>query len=203
MKWAKDALTVATSALSGDGVGASVSELVKGVTPPFDEGTVGIHTLPLGAADVVAPAEVQTIVASVSGGGDLGGYFYIYCDGNASEPIYTTASAAEMKALLESVPTLGSVDVTREQLVQSTVEPVAEFGVAWHVTFTSARQAGDAPSLLAYTGHAGASGVSGVASTGTLTGTGATVTVTEATKGALATSYATPATLAEIGRAHV
>lgn len=40
------------SSLRGVGVTATVEEAVKGVLPPFDQGTVGINVLSLGSAEV-------------------------------------------------------------------------------------------------------------------------------------------------------
>lgn len=40
------------TSLRGVGVVATVEETVKGTVPPFDQGTVGINVMPLGATEV-------------------------------------------------------------------------------------------------------------------------------------------------------
>lgn len=45
-------LLAQASSLRGVSVTATVEETVKGVLPPFDQGTVGINVMPLGTAEV-------------------------------------------------------------------------------------------------------------------------------------------------------
>ena len=50
--------------LVGNGIFTDVSELIKGTEPSFDQGTVGIHEMPLGSTELVVPEEVQEIALS-------------------------------------------------------------------------------------------------------------------------------------------
>ncbi|KAH8055104.1 hypothetical protein JL722_8529 [Aureococcus anophagefferens] len=122
---------------------------VKGGSPPFDEGTVGIYTLPLGSVDVVPVAEVQVVEVGAKAE-DVNGYFYLSYGAAVSDAIPADATAAEMDAALDELKTLGPVTVSRATKTHRTTEPLQDPSYVWSVTFDAAL--GDVPSLLVYAG---------------------------------------------------
>ena len=182
-------LTVDKSGLVGKKTLAVVTEVVAGTDPGFDQGTVGIHQLPLGYEEVVAPGEVQTVSVKAKAE-DIYGYYYLEFMGETTEAIRHWATANEFKAALEGLSTITAVTVTKTATAQSSVAPLSDYGWEYEVTFTD--QAGDLPSILAYTGDKTRT----LAAGGTLEGTSAYVEVVETIKGALPTHLVTPPTLA-------
>jgi hypothetical protein len=174
--------------LVGNGIFTDVSELIKGTEPSFDQGTVGIHEMPLGSTELVVPEEVQEIALSAQAE-DVDGYFYINFMGEVTQKIYHNFTEAEMEEALLGLSTVTAITVTKRFTYQSTVAPVSDYGWVWAVTFT--QQPGDLPSLLVYTGQK----TTTVAAGGTLLGTGTKVTVSEVVKGVVPTYFVTPATL--------
>merc|ERR1711998_580562 len=175
--------------LVGNGIFTDVSELIKGTEPSFDQGTVGIHEMPLGSTELVVPEEVQEIALSAQAE-DVDGYFYVNFMGEVTQKIYHNFTEAEMEEALLGLSTVTAITVTKRFTYQSTVAPVSDYGWVWAVTFT--QQPGDLPSLLVYTGQK----TTTVAAGGTLLGTGTKVTVSEAVKGVLPTYFVTPPALA-------
>ena len=182
-------MTVDKSGLVGTGVTTNVAEMVTGTDPAFDQGTVGIHQLPLGSAELSAPAEVQTIALAAKAE-DIYGYYYLEFMGEMSEKIMHWATADEVKAALEGMSTVTAVTVEKTATVQSSVAPLSDYGWEYKVTFTE--QAGDLPSIMVYTGEK----IRTFAAGGTLEGTAVYVKVTETAKGTLPTYQVTPPTLA-------
>ncbi|KAH8073997.1 hypothetical protein JL721_2553 [Aureococcus anophagefferens] len=144
------ALEASTTALRGsDGGPASsaVYEQVKGGSPPFDEGTVGIYTLPLGSVDVVPSPRSRS-------------------SRSARKPRTSTATSTLVTAprsparsrgtrrrgdgALDELKTLGPVTVSRATKTHRTTEPLQDPSYVWSVTFDAAL--GDVPSLLVYAG---------------------------------------------------
>jgi hypothetical protein len=66
--------------------------------------------------------------------------------GSRSRAINIHSTAAQVKAILENVQTIGVVNVARTETIQSTVAPLSRFGVVFTVTFVSNK--GDIPSML-------------------------------------------------------
>jgi hypothetical protein len=66
--------------------------------------------------------------------------------GSRSRAINIHSTAAQVKAILENVQTIGVVNVARTETTQSTVAPLSRFGVVFTVTFVSNK--GDIPSML-------------------------------------------------------
>ena len=71
--------------------------------------------------------EVQSISSSGSAEG-LKGYFYIAFDGLVSDMVSVHATAEDMSLALEAIPTVGRVQVTRQEQLEL-------FGYKWTVTF--------------------------------------------------------------------
>ena len=175
----------------------TVREAVKGSAPSFDQGTVGIYTLPLGAADVSAANEVQTITVEAAAAdtfSPLGGSFRVVFEGHTSVPIAPTASAAEVKTALEGILTVGAVSVTVEDLSMTSAPPnrllPGSHARRWTVTFEDSTA--DVPSLLVSTGVA-SDEVSTMGTGGTLGGTAPAVYVETVTQGGPVTEMTTPA----------
>jgi hypothetical protein len=181
-------VSVDPSGLIGSNVATDVSELIKGTSPTFDQGTVGIHEMPLGSMELTVPDEVQEIALSAQAE-DVDGYFYVTFMGETTEKIYHNFTAEEMEATLLGLSTVTAISVTKRFTYQSTVAPLSDYGWVWSVTFTA--QSGDLPSMLVYTGQKTRTSAAG----GSLLGTGTKVTVTEAVKGVLPTYFVTEATL--------
>lgn len=72
----------------------SVTETMKGSNPPFDEGSLGIYTLPLGSEVIDLVPEIQTITVQASATDVFApsGYFYVSFESHSSQPILPTAS---------------------------------------------------------------------------------------------------------------
>lgn len=71
------------SNLVGDGISLEVSTLVHGTMPHFEEGTVGVHVLPLGSKIITANKAAQKITVE-SQAADLDGTFTIFFKGEKS-----------------------------------------------------------------------------------------------------------------------
>jgi hypothetical protein len=181
-------MVVDKSSLGGTGAAAEVNTSVSGTDPAFDQGTVGIYTLPLGSSEVSAVQEVQKI-RSYGMTDDVGGVFRVWFMGQQSAEIAYNDDAATVKEALEAMSTVTEVSVSVVDVSESTVPPLSYAGREWLVTFT--QQSGDLPSMLVSTGddaHVIATGNS-------LTGSGATVEVEEVVAGTVPTTYDTPNTL--------
>jgi len=167
-----------------NGAAVAASELVKGTTPAFDHGTIGINVLPLGTTTLEVKQEVQSITVA-SGAADLAGYFTVSFMGETSVDIKHDASETDVLLALEGLSTISTVAVTAADVTQSTTAPLARHGKVWQVTFTS--ETGDLPLLLVKT----STGLdyAPVARGGSLTGTNPEVKVTEVVKGNLDTSF--------------
>lgn len=74
------------------------------------------------------------------------GTFIVYFMGSVSRAINIHSTAAQVKAILEDVQTIGVVNVVRSETNQSTVAPLSRHGVVFAVTFVT--NAGDVPSML-------------------------------------------------------
>ncbi|GMH48108.1 hypothetical protein TL16_g00218 [Triparma laevis f. inornata] len=181
------------SSLGGSNANVVVSEVVAGTDPAFDQGTVGIYTLPLGSSEVNAPSEVQKIKTS-SLSADVGGGFYAHFMGQQSTLISYDADETAMKEAIESMSTVVGVTVSMADVSESTA-PVAFASREWSITFTG--HTGDLPSLLVSTVNGASSPQypATVSTGGTLTGTGATVKVTEVTAGSVPSTFTTPVSL--------
>ena len=126
-----------------------------------------------------SPYDVQAITLSAAAY-DTTGYFYVAFGGVSGERVGVGATAAEVKTVLELIPTVGEVLVTR-------VELPAVFGCQWRVTFLNSEwwsggKFFDLPLLqLANTDYTPVSAyvtdTTGAAG-GTYAGSGATVTAT-------------------------
>jgi Fibronectin type III domain len=179
---AQPLLEALSTGLRGAGAQRVVtSVIVPGTAPPFDQGTVGINTLPLGSAELGPTAEVQSVWA-VASAADLSGTFQVAFGGHTAPAEISAASgtAADMIAALESLPTVPTG-------VQCSVAAVSGGERRWRVTFPAAL--GNTPALLVSTSAAPAGTV---ATAGSLTGTAARVYTTVDTQGGLPTSFVTP-----------
>jgi len=175
-------------AAGADGVASDVTEVVAGTPPTFDKGTVGIAVKPLGSTDVTPLREVQSITAVSEYAADLDGTFLVSYMGGLSFPINVHDSASTVADKLKAIHALGSVTVTRTDLVMRTTPPLQQHGVRFDVTFTSPLNSGDVPSMLVSTNADGS--LAGVtAGGGTLTGSIPRVTVREVVKGGIPTTY--------------
>jgi hypothetical protein len=74
------------------------------------------------------------------------GNFIVYFMGSVSRAINIHSTAAQVKAIMEDVQTIGVVNVVRTETTQSTVAPLSRYGVHFTVTFVENK--GDVPSLL-------------------------------------------------------
>jgi Fibronectin type III domain len=182
---AQPLLEALSTGLRGAGAQRVVtSVIVPGTAPPFDQGTVGINTLPLGSAELGPAAEVQSVWA-VASAADLSGTFQVAFAGHTAPAEISAASgsAADMVAALESLPTVPTG-------VQASVEAVSG-GRRWRVTFPAAL--GNTPALLVSTSTAAAPSAAGtVATAGSLKGTAAQVYTSVDVQGGLPTSFVTP-----------
>merc|ERR1711937_337084 len=120
--------------LVGNGIFTDVSELIEGTEPSFDQGTVGIHKMPLGSTELVVPEEVQEIALSAQAE-DVDGYFYVNFMGEVTQKIYHNFTEAEMEEALLGLSTVTAITVTKRFTYQSTVAPVSDYGWVWAVTF--------------------------------------------------------------------
>lgn len=171
-------VTDALRAADGSLVSAVAVEVVKGTLPPFNEGTIGIYTLPLGSATIDRVAEVQALEVSTAAQ-DKNGFFQLSFGEHASPYISHDASIEHISKALDTIKTLGPVTVTRKENAKRTTEPIQSNGTTWLVTFLPT--AGNVPLLLAYTGIAAGS----VASHGSLRGSSVSVAATEVIPGHL------------------
>ena len=79
------------------------------------------------AVDLYQPYTVQRIAMTDNGtGASIGGTFKLGYQGHYTKPQKTDSSAHQIKVAMESLPTVGSVSVTKESLAK---------GYAWLVTF--------------------------------------------------------------------
>ena len=182
-----------------------VSTIMQGTEPNFDQGTKGIRVASLGSFLVTATSEIQTITTS-STADDMAGSFWVTYNGASSIPIRFDSTSFDVERALEGIRTLGDVTVNRrvEKCPPSisvgtcpytpitTVPPIKYHGKSWDVTFSATE--GNVASLLVSTCAPGqctypagkigvqASGTSSTLSYG-LTGTSATVSVTEKRRG--------------------
>merc|ERR1711988_110511 len=108
---------------------------IKGTEPTFDQGSVGIHEMPLGSVELVVPNEVQEISLSAQAE-DVDGYFYVSFMGEVTQKIYHNYTAAEMEEELLGLSTVTAITVTKRYTYQSTVAPISDYGWVWAVTFT-------------------------------------------------------------------
>lgn len=111
--------------LVGEAVHISVTETLAGAAPSFASATT---------ATVSRTSAVQTISVSARST-DLNGVFYVVSSGEVSQPIDVYSSAAQLKAILESMLTIASVEVSLVDSSLSSVSPVTGFGRSWAVTF--------------------------------------------------------------------
>lgn len=177
-------MTARSANLIGANKGLTVSELVKGTTPSFDQGTVGVNVLPLGSTTVTRLNEVQTITVSTDAA-DLSGSFLVEFMGETSISIPHDATVEQMTTSLQGLSTIGTISVTAKDLTQSTVPPLVRHGRSWTITFLT--QEGDLPSMLVKTTSNLIAMTS--ANGGTLKGTTASVAVKEVSKGDLPMHY--------------
>jgi hypothetical protein len=174
----------------------NVRSLVQGSKPPFDQGTVGIYTLPLGSAKVSAAHEVQRITVEAAAADTFTplGTFIVSFEGHTSIPISPTATASEVKKALEGILTIGAVSVTSEDIGMTSTPPnillPGSHARRWTVTFDDS--AVDVPSMLVST-QAGDVGtrVAG----GTLGGSAPAVYVETLSQGGPVNEFTTPPTL--------
>ena len=114
---------------------------------------------------------------------DFGGFFHIHFMGEVSERIYWDCNANDMKRLLENLSTINEVEVSSNEVLQSSLAPASRAGREWIITFTGHK--GNIPSLLVSTGL---SIPSIIAVSGSLTGTSVMVEVSEIQQGGIPTS---------------
>ena len=189
------ALEPAQVMLRGPGAAPAlaVAEASAGSSPLFDQGTVGIYSMPLGSTVSGLAPEVQTITVEALAADTFTplGHFYVSFEGHGSVPISPMASASDMKRALEGVLTIDSVEVSVEDVPMASEAPHPAGLLApgsharrWTVTFTG--QPFDLPSMLVST-RAGGAGPDLVASAGTLGGSSPVVSVATVAHGGLAT----------------
>ncbi len=100
-------------------------------------------------------------------GNALGGTYAVSFLGHPSAPMSVSASASEVRAILQAMDAVGYIDVTRSEID-------SEGGSVYAVTFRDTSNPGDVPAL--------------VPNTDALTGQGATVVISEQRKGSEATA---------------
>ena len=162
-------LTVSSNDLIGTSVTAGAYRIVKGLTPSFSGGSIGISQRPLLAVRVSTTPTVQIISVNASSS-DLSGYFTVMNSGEVSQPISVYATASEVQSILSSMFTVGVVNVTLSELTLQTTAPQSNYGSSWTVTFSGIQYR----SLLVSTGlPQGAVAATG----GSLTGSSAIVAV--------------------------
>jgi len=120
--------------------------------------------------------ELQSIILSGSSS-DLGGFFYVHFMGLRTEAISWNASSDQMKEMLEGIPFISKVKVSKEDFKPNLVHK-------WNITFLD--QTGDVPSLLVSTG---VSRPTRAAAGGSLTGSAPYLRVIEKRKGGLPPTY--------------
>ena len=171
--------------LTGPRLTNTVTRLREGTWPAFDRGTVGVSVRPLGSIDLPSRPEVQTIRVAADAT-DLDGSFTLVFNGQTTVPIGINDTASVVATKLSSIAAIGAVNVGRSVLRYSPEPPTVPFGVEWTVTFVDPINRGDVPLLLASTDGGAHSGP--LAAGGSLTGTGARVSVSETAKGGVPAS---------------
>ncbi len=174
-------LIVHKANLIGASKSIAVREQRKGSLPPFDDGTVGVHVLPLGMRDMRSTPEVQEIrlVASTA---DVAGFFHVSFMGETTLPIAFDVSAEEMEALLMGMSTVDNVEVAFKATAETSEVPFAPFSHTWTVTFDSEQHKGALPMLLVST-TASSFIATTLATGGSLQGHSVYVSTTRLTKG--------------------
>jgi len=137
------------------GTGGNDYSIVYNIT--FLENERDLPEIRLGTSQLTG-AGVDVNFNTITDGNMLGGSFMLSFEGQQSSPITHDATDAEMQLVLQALPNIDTVEVLRSG-------PDAQLGYTWTVTFTSDAEPGSLPLLVQHTGS--------------LSGTGSNVTVSE------------------------
>jgi hypothetical protein len=127
-------LAVSCNDLVGSMVVINTYRVIAAPAPAFTGGSVGIFQRPLGSLTVTEAPTVLKIHVNATAA-DLNGYFQVINSGETSAPIDVYSTAPQVKAILENMMTVSSVEVSVSDHTLQTGLRQDNYGREWLVTF--------------------------------------------------------------------